>query len=691
MQSFVVNRHGRVVLPSNFFAELDFSVFDDLDQFARVVRRDFEEKAPTATEIVIRAKNGLYTNRYQLLRDLAVHLFWVNRYSLTMYDKRVTRWRDLPRNRRDCMLPVVEPWEGAAEKVGAVAETYQMLEAAWDPDAEQRIFDLLFAVFEDKQHSGTELPAIKPTVAELRCQPERLTFILSSYDPDYPTFSEAEIVDHVAAVPELEALGRWAMVLHNQYPFERDQVVLAPVGEVRDDDFVVAFYPRNREVARFIDRVRSAPSYGGSDVPAAASAPGEAPGSSAGEAATFDAPTSGDPTARRSPGAGTAAVSRQPVRPFTPLRVRDRCQILPRLVALGVAKGEKAFTNDDVVRNSACNWSPMSAQDIARKTGIEQRLYTEQPLEELALEASRRALRHGGVDPEEIGAVVVCTCTSDRLIPSVAAWIAGELGIYQAYGTYDLVAACAGLPYGLTDAVHLLQLVQRPVLLVCAEKFSDKIGSVRTSRMIFGDGAAALVIAPAPDGQPPDIEVLQTYGGGPVSQVSSIIWPNPAFDNNITVFGPEVKAMAERYLRQMIDEVGALPGSNGVGSLLSEIELVVPHQANKTMVMALAELAGIPLDRLYFNIEHVGNVSSASIPLAIYDAVADGTIDRPMTLLTPGFGAGAVAGYCVLRVDPTVVAAPTAVEVASSAPPVHGIGLPARGASSDDVRVAFGE
>ena len=83
--------------------------------------------------------------------------------------------------------------------------------------------------------------------------------------------------------------------------------------------------------------------------------------------------------------------------------------------------------------------------------------------------------------------------------------------------------------------MRLLQEVKRPVLVVCAEKFSDKIGSVRPSRMIFGDGAAAMVIAPAPEGEAGDVEVFQTYASGPVSQVNSIIWPNPEFDNNITV------------------------------------------------------------------------------------------------------------------------------------------------------------
>ena len=243
------------------------------------------------------------------------------------------------------------------------------------------------------------------------------------------------------------------------------------------------------------------------------------------------------------------------------------------------------------------------------------------------------------------------------LFRSLATWLSGQLGLLQTHASCDIVAACAGLPYGLAEAVRLLQEVDRPVLLVCGEKFSDKIGTVRTSRMIFGDGAAALVVAPAPPGAPPDIEWVQTYASGPMSEVDSIIWPNPEFDNNITVYGPQVMALVRRYLTQMIDEMRGLPGPDGTpGSLLDAVDLIVPHQANKTMVVELADAAGVGPERLYFDIEKVGNTSSASIPIAIQDAVREGVIDRPMRIFAPGFGAGAVAGYVVARIDPKIVA-----------------------------------
>ena len=145
--------------------------------------------------------------------------------------------------------------------------------------------------------------------------------------------------------------------------------------------------------------------------------------------------------------------------------------------------------------------------------------------------------------------MLVSTCTSNRQIPSMACWLSGELGLLQTHASVDLVAACAGLPYGMAEAIRQLQEVSRPVLLVCVEKFSDKIGSVRTSRMIFGDGAAAMVIGPAPAGEAGDVEVVQTYASGPYTEVNSIIWPNPEFDGDITVYGPEVKSL-----------VAALPG-----------------------------------------------------------------------------------------------------------------------------------
>jgi len=618
MKELTINRHGRLVFPSNAWPRLDFSAFDTVDELGAAISRDFEAKAPTATQIVGRLESGEYTSRYQLLRDLGQHAFWVNRFAITMYDKRPTRWRDVPRAREDVFLPLLTPWPGFDRSAAAIQRGYRDLPPGRGAETEQKIFEIIFAVFTHLRHDAATLPAIKPTVAEFLARPQNLTFVVSGYEPDWPLYSRDEILDATAAVPELEALLRWAMVLHNQYPWAGSGTRLVAADQIGPDDFVVLFHPHDEECRDFIRRARA----GRPARPAPRPAPAPA----------------------------------QPAAGYPPVRVRERFSVMPRLESLAGVTGEYVCSNEDIIRNTAWNWSPMTAAEITAKTGIEQRTYTSRALEELAAEAALAALRAAGRGAQEIGAVLCCTCTSEQLIPSIATRLTAELGMFQTHVSADLVAACAGLPYGLLEAIRVLQEVERPVLLVLAEKFSDKLGNVRTSRMLFGDGAAALVMGPATPGAGPDIEVVQTYAGGPACEVNAVRWPNPEFADYLTVSGPGVQAFVRRYLAQMVAELRQLPGPPGSGRpLLDAIDLVVPHQANKVMVAGAAHDASIAADRLYFNLDRVGNTSAASIPLAIRDAVADGVIARPTRVFTPAFGAGATAGYAVMMIDPAIV------------------------------------
>ena len=618
MKELTINRHGRLVFPSNAWPRLDFSAFDTVDELGAAISRDFEAKAPTATQIVGRLESGEYTSRYQLLRDLGQHAFWVNRFAITMYDKRPTRWRDVPRAREDVFLPLLTPWPGFDRSAAAIQRGYRDLPPGRGAETEQKIFEIIFAVFTHLRHDAATLPAIKPTVAEFLARPQNLTFVVSGYEPDWPLYSRDEILDATAAVPELEALLRWAMVLHNQYPWAGSGTRLVAADQIGPDDFVVLFHPHDEECRDFIRRARA----GRPARPAPRPAPAPA----------------------------------QPAAGYPPVRVRERFSVMPRLESLAGVTGEYVCSNEDIIRNTAWNWSPMTAAEITAKTGIEQRTYTSRALEELAAEAALAALRAAGRGAQEIGAVLCCTCTSEQLIPSIATRLTAELGMFQTHVSADLVAACAGLPYGLLEAIRVLQEVERPVLLVLAEKFSDKLGNVRTSRMLFGDGAAALVMGPATPGAGPDIEVVQTYAGGPACEVNAVRWPNPEFADYLTVSGPGVQAFVRRYLAQMVAELRQLPGPPGSGRpLLDAIDLVVPHQANKVMIAGAAHDASIAADRLYFNLDRVGNTSAASIPLAIRDAVADGVIARPTRVFTPAFGAGATAGYAVMLIDPAIV------------------------------------
>jgi 3-oxoacyl-(acyl-carrier-protein) synthase III len=642
MKPFQLNKHGKLVFPTSIFVDLDFSIISDLNQLRAIIRRDFEVKSPTGNEIAERADNGQYATRYDLLRDLGLHLFWANRFALAMYDKRPVRWRDVPRTHDDVFVPLLTPRENRERKAASVLNAYGKLPAKWDKVSEDDLFGILFDCFANKLYRASELPPIKATITEAMTTPNAQTTVLDDYNPDHRCYSVEDILNVSEQQPELEALRRWTMVLHNQHPWDRSRAKLKAFAEMEDDDVVVLFYPRNRSVLNFINRVKK-----GSESP--------------------QAPTP------------TPAV--EPIRPLKPLIVGKKAPIQPKIEALAIRKGEIICSNEDVVRNSPPTWSPMSAQEIADKTGIERRRYTTQPLENIALEAARAAMAHAGRGPEEIGAVLFCTCTSERLIPSTATWLSGQLGIMQTHCSADIVAACAGFPYGMAETVRLLSEVERPVLLVMAEKFSDKIGNARPSRMIFGDGAAAMVIAPSNDRC--DIEVVQTYASGPFSQVNSIIWPNYDFDNDITVYGPEVKALVKRYLNQMIGELTELQSVKGEGALINDIDVIVPHQANKNMIIDIAVPQGIAAEDIFFNITEVGNASAASIPIAMADAVYEKAINQRSLIFAPGFGAGAVGGYVVMWLEPSMVVqeASAGLDMGPKSSSVH--------SSMEDVKEAF--
>ena len=160
MKPFRLNQHGRLVFPSSIFVEIDFSIITDLNHLQAIIRRDFEVKAPTGTEIAERAAAGIYSTRYDLLRDLGLHLFWANRFALAMYDKRPTRWRDVPRTRDDVFVPLLRPWKDREAKAASVREAYGQLAAKWNGTSEDELFDMLFNCFSNKLYLAAELPPI---------------------------------------------------------------------------------------------------------------------------------------------------------------------------------------------------------------------------------------------------------------------------------------------------------------------------------------------------------------------------------------------------------------------------------------------------------------------------------------------------------------------------------------------------
>ena len=179
------------------------------------------------------------------MRDVALNMFWVGRYALTMYEKRPTRWRDVPRRRTDVFMPIVTPWEDGDRKVAAVKSATTRCHRPGMPrprTASSPSFSTCSGTASTTPPSYRRSSRRSPT-----SWPTPRTSPSGSTATTRTSRSSARRHHRLCrGRPELEALHRWAMVLHNQYPWDRSQAELVEVGELDDDDYVVAFHPRNR-------------------------------------------------------------------------------------------------------------------------------------------------------------------------------------------------------------------------------------------------------------------------------------------------------------------------------------------------------------------------------------------------------------------------------------------------------------
>ena len=235
MQPFVVNSHGRIVFPSNFVPELDLSVIDSLEQLDSVIRRDFETKAPTGTDILQRVEAGAL--RQPLRADARRRAEPVLGQPLRHDDVREAAHAlgaTCRARRNDVFLPILTPWEDGDRKVAAVQSAYD--DAAGDLGRRRRRTGssaILFDVFGHRKHHATELPAVKPTVAEILADPENLTFRLHGYDPDYPVVratATSSTAPRTSPSSRRCTAGRWCCTTST--PGTASQAELVEVGEL---------------------------------------------------------------------------------------------------------------------------------------------------------------------------------------------------------------------------------------------------------------------------------------------------------------------------------------------------------------------------------------------------------------------------------------------------------------------------
>jgi len=254
----------------------------------------------------------------------------------------------------------------------------------------------------------------------------------------------------------------------------------------------------------------------------------------------------------------------------------------------------------------------------------------------LATEAARVALERAGVSGAEVSALILCTTTPDQLIPANSASVAAALGM--AGGAMDLNAACAGFTYGLVTAAGLISAGADRVVVVGAETLTRATNwQDRTNAFLFGDGAGALVVEAVPgDGS------LLGWDLGVDGSLVPLLYAQHG--SGMVMRGREV------FRRAVLATVESAKASLERAKLtVDDIALFVPHQANIRIMQAVAERLGLPPERVASVIERTGNTSSASIPLALVDAVEGGRVSEGDNILLAGFGAGMTWASAVWR------------------------------------------
>jgi 3-oxoacyl-[acyl-carrier-protein] synthase III len=254
----------------------------------------------------------------------------------------------------------------------------------------------------------------------------------------------------------------------------------------------------------------------------------------------------------------------------------------------------------------------------------------------LAAEAGRQAMEMAQVGPEDIGLVIVCTTTPDQLIPANSAAVAAALGIRS--GAMDLNAACAGFTYGLVTASGLVAAGAERVLLIGAETLSRATNwADRSNAFLFGDGAGAVVVEAVPGEG-----CLLGWDLGVDGNLVPLLYAQHG--SGMVMRGQEV---FRRAVLATVESATASLERAKIG--IEDIDLFVPHQANIRIIEAAAHRLHLPSERIASVIETTGNTSSASIPLALIDAIGKGRVHDGDHLLLAGFGAGMTWASAVWR------------------------------------------
>ena len=293
---------------------------------------------------------------------------------------------------------------------------------------------------------------------------------------------------------------------------------------------------------------------------------------------------------------------------------------------------------------------------IRERTGIRERRIAgaDETAAFMGSEAARCAMSRAGVEPGEVDILITSTATPDRLLPSTACDIQAILGTTNAMAL-DVSAACSGFLYGLSLAETYVAAGRGDIALVVA---SEKMSAIvdwqdRATCILFGDGAGAMVLRRTEKGRR---GILSHYNRSD-GRLAELLW-RPAGgatipfdvavldrrDHYLKMAGREIFKHAVRSMAEAADFALQQAGLTG-----QDVDLLIPHQANMRIIDATAKYAGIPMEKVVVNVDRLGNMSSASIPVAFDEAVQSGTLRAGMNVLSVTFGAGLTWGATVIR------------------------------------------
>lgn len=321
-----------------------------------------------------------------------------------------------------------------------------------------------------------------------------------------------------------------------------------------------------------------------------------------------------------------------------------------KISALGCYVPPGVLTNQDLEKivDTSNQW-------IVDRTGISERHIAtpEIATSDMATEAARIVLRERGIDAKELDAIIVCTVTPDMFFPATACLVQDRIGAHGAWG-FDLVAACSGFIYGLTTAAHFVMAgTHKKVLVIGADTMSRILDYTdRSTCILFGDAAGAMLIEPTEDadgfiGFVNEIDgsggdyLKMPAGGSRMPSTKESVEQRMHFvkQDGGQVFKYAVRKMEELCTR-LLDQHHLKP---------SDVKLLIPHQANRRIILGVAERLGMNLEHVVINIDRFGNTTGATIPLATRDAVESGKLKKGDLVLFAAVGAGFTAGVNLWR------------------------------------------